>query len=120
MSDVGLLFDEHVGRSLRDQLRRQAPQLRLYAVGDGSAPPTGTLDPGLLVWLEEHNCLLVTNNRSSMPPHLRAHLAVGRHIPGIIQLPRRPQFGQVLVDLELIATGHSPGEFGDQITYLPL
>ena len=78
MSDVGLLFDEHVARSLQEQLHQAEPQLRLFAVGDGIAPPLGTPDPGLLRWLEEHNCLLVTNNRSSMPGHLADHLAAGK------------------------------------------
>jgi hypothetical protein len=120
MSGVGLLFDEHVARSFQEQLHQAGPQLRLFAVGDGVAPPLGTPDPGLLRWLEEHNCLLVTNNRSSMPGHLADHLAAGRHIPGIVQLPRQPKFGLVLFDLHLIATADTPDEFTDRITYLPL
>ena len=120
MSDVGLLFDEHVARSLQEQLHQAEPQLRLFAVGDGIAPPLGTPDPGLLRWLEEHNCLLVTNNRSSMPGHLADHLAAGRHVPGIIQLPRQPRFGLILSDLSLIATADAADELADRINYLPL
>jgi hypothetical protein len=94
VSDVGLLFDEHVGRLFREQLRQSAPHVRLFAVGHDIAPPLGTPDPDLLIWIEAHRCLLVTNNRSSMPLHLADHLAAGRHVPGILQLPRQPRIGR--------------------------
>lgn len=63
---------------------------------------------------------LVTNNRATMPVHLQAHLTQERHVPGIVQLPRRMNVGAILDDLLLIASASLPDEFQDQIVYLPL
>jgi len=69
---------------------------------------------------EAYGCILVTNNRATMPVHLQAHLAQDRHVPGVVQLPRRMNVGVVLDDLLLIYGASLPGEFQDQILYLPL
>lgn len=61
------LLDENVHPLYQIQLRRRAPELMVWAVGDPSAPPKGTLDPEILCWCEEHKFVLVTNNRKSMP-----------------------------------------------------
>ena len=55
-----------------------------------------------------------------MPVHLQAHLVQERHVPGIVQLPRRMNVGAILDDLLLIASASLPDEFRDQIVYLPL
>ena len=94
--------------------------MHVYAVGDGIAPPRGTPDPDILCWIEAHGCMLVTNNRATMPAHLQAHLIQGRHVPGVVQLPRRMNIGAILDDVILIWGASLPGEFQDQIVYLPL
>lgn len=83
MMSLQYLLDENVDPLYGTQLLRSAPELRVWAVGDPSAPPKGTLDPEILLWCEEWDFTLVTNNRHSMPLHLADHLAAGRHIPGI-------------------------------------
>ena len=64
--------------------------------------------------------MLVTNNRATMPVHLQAHLSQGKHVPGIVQLPRRMNIGAILDDLLLIWGASQPGELQDQIVYLSL
>jgi hypothetical protein len=95
----------------REQLLRSQPDLVVYMVGDESTPLKGTLDPEILCWCEENNCLLVTNNRRSMPRHLQDHLAIGRHIPGIFALRRQADIRQVIEDLILIALVSEEGEY---------
>lgn len=121
MSFAGYLFDEHVPHPLIDRIRRAAPALPLHAVGRGDAPRRGTPDPDLLAWIEAHDCVLVTSNRRSMPVHLGAHLAAGRHVPGILTVPPEPTEWSVLID-ELLLIWHAarPDEFRDRIDYLPL
>lgn len=80
----------------------------------------GAADGDILAWIEEHGCMLVTNNRATMPLHLQNHLALGRHVPGMVQLPRRMNIRAILADLSLIGGAGRPGEFQDQIIYLPL
>ncbi len=94
--------------------------MRVYAIGDDLAPPKGTSDPDILTWIEAKGCLLITNNRATMPVHLHAHLAQGGRVSGIVQLPRRTNIRAIVDDLLLIWGASLPGEFRDQIVYLPL
>ena len=121
MSSICFLLDEHVPPFIQVQLARMEPAMRVYVIGDSVVPARGTPDPDILAWIETHGCMLVTNNRASMPVHLAAHLTLGRHGPGIIQLPRRMNIGIILDDLWLIwVAAAQPDEFRDQIIHLPL
>lgn len=113
MSLPCFLFDENVPLVIQSQLEQFNLSTRIYAIGDGSAPEKGTLDPQILSWIEAHDCLLVTNNRATMPTHLRDHIAQGNHIPGIIQLPKRMNIRLILEDLLLIGEVSEPREFQD-------
>ncbi len=120
MTTTGFLLDEHVPLVIQARLAQLATGLRVYAVGDDDAPAKGTSDSDILAWIAAHDCLLVTNNRATMPVHLAAHLAGGGHVPGIVQLPRRMDIRVILDDLLLIWSAGFEGEFRDQIIYLPL
>lgn len=120
MSGHGYLFDENVPVVISTQFGQREPSVQLNTIGDGTAPDKGTPDPDILVWVETNNCLLVTNNRATMPVHLQDHLTQGHHVPGVIQLPRRLDVRIVLEDLLLIHLVGEPDEFRDQVVYLPL
>lgn len=64
--EISFLFDENVPPMFYIQLINLEPAITTFSIGDGIAPPTGTLDPEILIWIEEKGCLLVTNNRASM------------------------------------------------------
>lgn len=117
---LGFLFDEHVPPFLLRQLKRRAVNTRVFIVGDENSLPQGTPDPDILLWIEANHCLLVTNNRATMPRHLADHIAAGRHVPGIVQLPYPFEIGAILEDLMLILGAAQPEELQDQIIYLPL
>jgi hypothetical protein len=114
------LLDEHIAPTYRAQLLRAAPELEVWIVGDPGAPPRGTLDPAILAWCEEHNFVLVTNNRKSMPRHLADHLALDRHVPGILVINPALPIGELLDELVLIAGASEENEYRDLILYLPL
>ncbi|MBX3000203.1 MAG: hypothetical protein KF893_16895 [Caldilineaceae bacterium] len=105
---------------IQAQLTRLQPDLRIYRIGEADAPVKGTPDADVLDWIEANGCMLITNNRASMPAHLADHIALGRHVPGIIQLPRHMNMRMVLDDLWLIWAAAQSDEFRDQIVYLPL
>ncbi len=48
MSGVCFLLDEHVPLILQALLEQTAPEMCVYAIGDGIAPPKGTPDPDIL------------------------------------------------------------------------
>jgi hypothetical protein len=117
---IGFLLDENVSPEIAVQVQARDPAVSVYAVGDGFAPPKGTLDPDILFWIEAQGCILVTYNRKTMPGHLRDHLAQGRHIPGILLPNPDMPIGEIIEELLLIAGGSLPGEYDDRIAYLPL
>ncbi|NEP41814.1 MAG: hypothetical protein F6K35_22305 [Okeania sp. SIO2H7] len=83
---IKYLMDENLDPIYQKQLRQKEPNLVVWAVGDPNTPPKGTLDPDIWIWCEGYDFILVTNNPSSMPVHLKEHLTQGCHIPGIFQL----------------------------------
>jgi hypothetical protein len=114
------LMDENVSPIYAMQLRRKRPDLVVWRVGEIGMPSLGTLDPEILVWCEDREVILVTNNRRSMPRHLADHLAEGRHVLGIFILNSGISIGQNIEDLLLIADVSLDGEYQDQIIHLPL
>jgi hypothetical protein len=77
------LLDENLPRRFQLSLHRHHPQIDVLQVGNEGAPPLGTLDPDILIYLEATQRVLLTDNRKSFPAHLEAHAAAGRHHWGI-------------------------------------
>ena len=117
---VKYLLDENVDLSYRVQLLRHDPALIVWAINDPGAPSKETSDPDILRWCEEHDFILVTNNRRSMPRHLANHLAHKRHVPGIFILNLEMGMGDTIDELILIAEASFADEYQDRISYLPL
>jgi hypothetical protein len=114
------VIDENTTPALADQLRRRQPDIKVLTIGDGVAPPKGTPDPDILVWLEQHGYTLITRNRESMPVHLQQYIAAGHHVPGILTLRSKASLGEVLEDLMLIWEVAEADEYQDQIVHIPL
>jgi hypothetical protein len=120
MSERKYLLDENLDPRLKKALIRKAPDMVVWRVGDSGAPPLQTSDPEILVWCEAKKFTLVTNNRASMPVHLRDHLEAGRHIPGIFILRRNMTMAKIIDELVLIWDVAKPDEYVDQLRYLPV
>jgi hypothetical protein len=114
------LLDEHINRAIQRQLRRLDAQIEVLATGDPGAPPLGTSDPDILVWLEEHGYILVTENRSTIPVHLTDHFAAGRHIPGVLWIRPNVGIGRIIEDLYLIWFASEAKEYWDRTLFIPL
>jgi hypothetical protein len=117
---IRYLMDENVDPIYKTQLLRREPELIVWAVGDEGTPPKGTLDPDILIWCEEQGFVLVTNNRTSMPPHLTDHISQGRHVPGIFIMNPNMSIGGTIEELILIAVTSEDDEYQDSIRYLPI
>ena len=114
------LLDEHINPRLQKGLLQHEPEIVVWRIGDPGAPPLQSRDQDILLWCEARGFTLVTNNRASMPVHLRDHLTAGRHIPGIFILKRSLTMGEIIDELILIWGAAEPDEFADQLRYLPL
>ena len=113
-------MDDNVDPVYIKQLRRQNPDLVVWAVGEPNTPAKSTLDPEILLWCEANSFILVTNNRTSMPVHLADSIAQNRHVPGIFILNPDLSIGETIDELILIAECAFEYEYQDQIVYLPI
>lgn len=120
MNPVRFLLDENTPHAIGDQLMRRSADIGVYFMGVPPAPRLGTLDPEILLWLEQEDVLLVTRNRRSMPRHLHDHIQAGHSIPGIFAIRAQAPIGVTIEDLLLIAVTMQPNEYRNQIIYLPL
>lgn len=120
MSKIRYLLDENVNPILRTGLLHDDLGVTVLQVGMMDVPPLGTPDPEILIWCEENDFILVTNNRKSMPVHLRDHLAAGRSAMAIFILNPDSSFRDTIDELLLIASVSSEEEYRDQIVFLPI
>ena len=117
---IAYLLDENVSEELQAQIHKHKPELTVWRVGTIGAPPISTLDPDILLWCERNGFVLVTNNRASMPVHLREHVESGHHVPGIFILNRKMDLGETIQELILIAGVSDKNEYHNTIQYLPI
>jgi hypothetical protein len=120
MTEIRLLLDENVDPLYRAELLKREPALVVWIVGDPGAPAKGTPDTEILRWCEDQAFLLVTNNRKTMPRHLKEHLANGSHVPGIIELGADISFSETVDELLLICLASQLDDHQDLIIYVPL
>jgi hypothetical protein len=117
---VRYLFDECFSPKMASGLRRRDPSLEVAYVGKDGVLPKETPDSDVLIWIEENEYHLVTNNRHSIPGHLVEHLTSGRHIPGAFQVPVDWSYDQIYTELLLIAGASFPGEYADRLVHFPV
>ena len=120
MSKISYILDENVNPILRAGLLREKADLTVWQVGMIDVPPLGTLDPEILVWCEDNEFIVVTNNRKSMPVHLKEHIEAGRNVPGIFILNADLGLSETITELLLIAAASTEDEYQDQIVHLPI
>ncbi len=86
-----------------------------YEAGLSEAP-----DAELLEWAAGQERVVLTHDRRTMPDHASDRIRASRRMSGVIVVPKRLPLGQVIADLELIATCSVPGEWENRIQFLPL
>ena len=67
------LLDENLSPRLKLAISRLNPKIDVLRVGDVSTPALGTLDPEILIYLQQSRRILLNDNRKSMPEHLETH-----------------------------------------------
>lgn len=120
MSEIRYVLDENVDSVYRSELLKREATMIVWKIGSPGAPARGTGDPEILCWCEEHEFILVTNNRRSMPGHLRDHIAMERHVPGIFELNPNLSVGETIEELWLIWGASQENEYQDRIVFLPI
>lgn len=119
MTQIRYLLDECTKGKLRRALLRAEPALDLLRVGEPGAPPSGTLDPDVLLFAEKEGRTLVSNDRSSMPEHLNAHFTAGHHTAGVVLMRGDFALRRYVEDLILIWATETTEEWVDRTDYIP-
>jgi hypothetical protein len=119
MSNPRFLCDECVSGTLIGALRHQEPGIDLLYSGEPGAPPRGTLDSDVLIAAETLGRLLLTNDRQTMPGHLVAHFAAGRHTHGVILMRHGFSLARYLYEIRVTWHATDADEWIDQMVYLP-
>ena len=113
------LLDEHINPAIQRQLRRLDPSIDVLLVGDNTAPAKGTLDPDLLLWAEANAFIIVSRDLSTLPDHIAAHMAAGRHTKGVLWLRRKAVLSDVIETLYLIWSTSDADEYSDASLFIP-
>jgi len=109
-------MDQHVHGDVTTQLRRAGISVTT-AEEDGCK---ALADPDLLDRAAAVGCVLVSNDRDLLSEATRRQRA-GIPFPGVIYAhPLRVTVGQLVQDLELIATVYEPADIAGQVEFLPL
>ncbi|MEK8019259.1 MAG: DUF5615 family PIN-like protein [Candidatus Parabeggiatoa sp.] len=105
------LLDEHISSAIQRQLRRLEPQIDVLRIGNHDAPPIGSTDPDILVWLDQEDYILITQDRSTIPGHWADYFAKEGHAPGVFYVHRKATLGQIIEELYLIWMVSSAEEY---------
>ncbi|BAG03379.1 MAG: DUF5615 family PIN-like protein [Microcystis sp.] len=117
---IRFLLDENLSPKLKIAVQRINSTIDILRVGDADAPLLGTLDPNLLQYLELSQRLLITDNRSTMPNHLKDHWNTGGHTWGIIWLRPSGTISQWAESMILIWELTEAEEWIDRLDWIPL
>ncbi len=116
---VRFLLDENLSPRLALALRRTYPEMDVLRVGDPDAPPLGTSDPSILLFVEEAQRMLITRNRISMPGHVADHIGTGRRHWGILRIRPRASIAELREAIALIWGASEAEEWQDYFDWLP-
>lgn len=112
------LSDENFSGDLVRGIRLRLPGIDLVRAQD-----TGLIardDPAVLAWAADHDRILITHDRATMPDFAFDRIVSGLAMPGVIVvndfLPPR----QVIDELVLIASCSMPEDWRGRVLYLPL
>lgn len=117
------LLDENLPSRLWRAIQRHNENnvdiLDVVRVGQFDDLPFSTDDPSILRWVERKGRILITEDKSTMPAHLAAHLNEGHHCPGVFMVRPGTRVPDLLEFLLLVAYASQSVEWEDRIEYIP-
>ena len=116
---VKFLLDENLSPRLKIAVLRLNPNIDILRIGDPNTLPLGSLDPDVLLYLNRSQRLLITDNRSSMPEHLRDHWEQGHHIWGLLWTRPNTPMRVLAQELLLIWETTEAEEWVDCLDWIP-
>ncbi len=119
MDKPRFLFDECTDPDLIEALRRREPNVDIIRVNDSGAPPSGTPDPDLLLAAETLQRVLLTNDKRTMPGHLKDHYAAGHRTAGVMMLRPNISLARYMREILNHWATTSADDWIDRTVYIP-
>ncbi len=113
-----LVTDENFDGNIVRGLLRRHPELDLVRVQDAGLMETP--DPEILEWAAVQARVLLSHDVSTMPPAAYQRIADGKPMPGVFIVPDRMPIGQAIEEILFLAIDVAPGEWKDQVLFLPV
>lgn len=117
---VRFLLDENLTVDLRAAILNHEASIDVVRVGDKGAPPFGTPDPDILLYCERERRALVTDNRKTMPRHVRELEAAGHTHWGEFEVRHsRVPIGVIAQTLYEVWGASEADEWQGQLRWIP-
>jgi hypothetical protein len=117
---VRFLLDENLSPDLKPAMHRLDAGIDVVRIGDEGMPAFGTLDPDILLFSEQSQRMLVTDNRRSMPLHLQTHHRAGHHHWGVLWIRPDTPLGRLAAELHVVWGASEAEEWLDRVRWFPL
>src|SRR5438874_850708 len=113
-----LVSDENFNGDIVRGLFRRHPELDLVRVQDVGLVQTP--DPDILEWAANQGRVLLSHDVSTVPPAAYQRMSDGKPMPGVFILPDKMPVGQAIDEILFLSLYVEPGEWKDQVLFLPL
>jgi hypothetical protein len=113
-----LVRDENFNGDIVRGLFRRRPDLELVRVQDVGLMQTP--DPDILEWAASQGRVLLSHDVSTAPPAAYQRIGDGKPMPGVFIVPDRMPIGQAVEEVLFLSLDVEPGEWKDQVLFLPL
>jgi hypothetical protein len=113
-----LVSDENFNGDIVRGLVRRQPDLDVVRVQDVGLMETP--DPAILEWAAGRGRILLSHDVSTVPPAASQRVAESKPMPGVFIVPDRMPIGQAIEEILFLCVEVEPGEWKDQVLFLPL
>jgi hypothetical protein len=111
------LTDQNFDQDIARGLIARAPNLDIISALNAGVSEYE--DPDLLRWTAEHNRILITHDKKTIPDFVIALVSSGFTLPGVILVIKSVSIGRLIDDLELTILCGKAEDFRNDVFYLP-
>jgi hypothetical protein len=113
-----LAADEDFNNDIVRGVLRRNPRLDIVRIEDVGLSGAG--DEAVLEWAAREGCILLTLDVSTLTRYAYDRVKARLPMPGVFEVSRAVPVSAAIEDILLLAELRLPGEWEDQIRYLPL
>lgn len=117
-SKIRFLTDEHFRSAILNGVRRRLPNLDIIRVQDVGLRTAS--DPKILEFAALENRVLLTHDARTMEMHVKARLATGRAVPGVLIIRQKVPVATAIDEIVMVAECSLHNEWNGLIQFLPL